>query len=171
MMKVRCQLDRNSTQSLRGQRTKAYIRDGRSPIPESECTSKVMSANRGRATKPELILREALRRVGLPGYRLNWKNAPGRPDIAYPGHKVAIFVHGDFWHRCPTCNLPLPRTHREFWEAKLERNVERDARKVAELESAGWKVFVCWEHEVRENPYFCAEGIKKYIDSRRTAKK
>lgn len=83
---------------------KNYIRDGRAPIPESEITSKVMSAVRGKDTKPELALRKALKDVGIQGYRLHWKRAPGRPDIAYPGSKVAIFVHGCFWHRCPYCN-------------------------------------------------------------------
>ncbi len=143
-----------------------YLRDGRAPLPKSEATSRVMSANRGKDTKPEINLRKALREAGLPGYRLHWKGAPGRPDIAYPGHKVAIFMHGDFWHRCPVCNLPLPKTHTEFWEQKLERNVQRDARKVADLEAAGWKVFVCWEHEVRECPQTCAERIRDYIETK-----
>jgi DNA mismatch endonuclease (patch repair protein) len=147
-----------------------YLRDGRAPIPNSEITSRVMSANKGKDTKPEMILRRSLREAGLPGYRLHWKGAPGRPDIAYPGHRVAIFVHGDFWHRCPVCNLPLPKTHTEFWEQKLERNVQRDARKVAELEAAGWKVFVCWEHEIREDPSICAERIRTYIESKKLTK-
>ena len=69
-----------------------------------------MRANRARNTGPELRLRKALREAGLGGYRLNWKKAPGRPDIAYPGRKVAIFVHGCYWHHCPRCypNLPSP---------------------------------------------------------------
>jgi DNA mismatch endonuclease (patch repair protein) len=141
-----------------------YLRDGRAPIPGAESTSRVMSANKGKDTKPELTLRKVLRYVGLPGYRLHWKGAPGRPDIAYPKYKVAIFVHGDFWHRCPVCNLPLPKSHTDFWEQKLDRNVQRDARKVAELKSAGWKVFICWEHEIKEDSLHCAQIIKNYID-------
>lgn len=140
-------------------------------MPASELTSRVMSANRGKDTKPEIVLRKALREAGLPGYRLHWKGAPGRPDIAYPRHKVAIFVHGDFWHRCPVCNLPLPKTHTEFWEQKLERNVRRDARKVAELEATGWTVVVCWEHELREDPQICAERIRDLIEIKSMEKK
>lgn len=140
-----------------------YQRDGRSPIPESETTSRVMSANRGKNTTPELKLRGALRKIGLPGYRLNWKGAPGRPDIAYPRLKVAIFVHGDFWHRCPVCALPLPKTHTEFWGAKLERNVQRDQKRLSQLEADGWKVFVFWEHEIKADVDQCAEKIKAHI--------
>lgn len=140
-----------------------YLRDGRAPIPESEITSRVMSANRGKDTSPELKLRKALREAGMSGYRLHWKNAPGRPDITYPQHKVAIFVHGDFWHRCPVCNLPLPKSHTEFWKEKLDRNVRRDADKVASLEKEGWTVITCWEHEIREGPEQCVLRIKDAI--------
>ena len=68
------------------------------PHPASEVTTKVMKANKSKDTKPEMILRKALREAGFPGYRLHWKKAPGHPDIAYPGRKVAIFVNGCFWH-------------------------------------------------------------------------
>ncbi len=141
-----------------------YLRDGRAPIPESESTSRVMRANRGKDTSPELQLRGALRAIGLRGYRLHWRGAAGRPDIAYPRHRVAIFVHGDFWHRCPVCDLPLPKTHTEFWEQKLKRNTDRDKRKIIELEQAGWMVFVCWEHEIKADPMRCAARVKEYID-------
>lgn len=120
------------------------------PPPTSEATSKTMKANRGRSTGPEVVLRKALRDSGYPGYRLNWKNVPGSPDIAYPGRKVAIFVNGCFWHRCPICNLPLPKTHVEFWEDKFRRNVERDARKTEELISMGWTVVTVWECELKD---------------------
>ena len=76
-----------------------YVRDKRSPVPKSEAASRVMSANRGRDTGPELRLRRALWAAGRRGYRLHYKKAPGRPDIAYPSRKIAIFVHGCFWHR------------------------------------------------------------------------
>lgn len=120
------------------------------PPPTSEATSKSMKANKGRSTGPEMILRRALRDSGFPGYRLNWKNAPGHPDIAYPGRKVAIFVNGCFWHRCPRCNLPLPKSHVEFWADKFERNVERDKRKTDELNELGWTVITVWECELKD---------------------
>ena len=107
-----------------------------------------MSANRGKDTKPEMVLRKALRDHGMAGYRLHWKKAPGRPDISYPGRKLAIFVHGCYWHRCPHCDLPLPKSNTDFWEAKFDRNVERDAKKVEALEDGGWHVLTIWECEI-----------------------
>ena len=115
------------------------------PPASSEATRHVMQANRGRDTSPELAVRAALRAAGLTGYRLHWKGAPGRPDVCFVGRRVAIFVHGCYWHRCPHCALRTPRTHAEFWEAKFARNRERDARAVRELVSAGWTVVVVWE--------------------------
>src|SRR2546422_4886695 len=126
-----------------------YVRDGRSPIPKSPATSKVMSANKGHDTGPELMLRHNLWRLGVRGYRLHLKEVPGRPDISFPKQRVAIFVHGCFWHRCPNCNLPLPKSHRGFWSSKFNRNRRRDERKLADLASAGWKSVVIWECELR----------------------
>jgi DNA mismatch endonuclease (patch repair protein) len=120
------------------------------PPPSSINARNTMRANRGSDTGPERAVRAALRAAGLAGYRLNWRQAPGRPDIAYPGRRVAIFVHGCFWHRCPRCTPPNPKAHSEFWERKFALNVERDARKRAQLEAAGWLVLVIWECEVRE---------------------
>jgi DNA mismatch endonuclease (patch repair protein) len=104
-----------------------------------------MKGNRGRDTQPELLLRALLRQAGHPGYRLHWKKAPGRPDIAYPGRKVAIFVNGCFWHRCPHCQPAEPKSHSEFWQRKFELNRERDDRKCRELQDAGWTVITVWE--------------------------
>lgn len=111
----------------------------------SLATRHVMQANRSKNTKPELLVRSALREAGLPGYRLHWKKAPGKPDICYPGRRVAIFVNGCFWHRCPYCALPLPKTNVEFWRAKFERNRSRDARDSRQLVAQGWEVLVVWE--------------------------
>lgn len=142
---------------------KVYIRDGRSPIPDSDTVSRVMSANKGKNTKPEVTLRKYLWHHGVKGYRLNWKKAPGRPDICFPGRKVAIFVHGCFWHRCPFCNPRVPKTNIEFWQAKFERNQERDARKISELENAGWKVIVIWECQIKHNLDGCSQIVKQHI--------
>jgi DNA mismatch endonuclease (patch repair protein) len=109
-----------------------------------------MQGNKSKDTSPELKVRKLLREAGFPGYRLQWKKAPGRPDIAYPGRKIAIFVNGCFWHRCPKCQLPTPKTNPEYWEEKFRRNVERDQRKLKELEDAGWTVFVIWECDLKK---------------------
>jgi DNA mismatch endonuclease (patch repair protein) len=111
----------------------------------SLATRHVMQANKSKNTGPELLVRRALREAGLPGYRLHWKKCPGRPDICYPGRKIAIFVNGCFWHRCPHCNLPTPKSNVEFWEKKFARNRARDARNHAELVGEGWTVLVVWE--------------------------
>jgi len=143
-----------------------YIRDGRAPTPKSELTSRVMSANVGKNTKPELLLRKALRKIGLPGYRLHWKKAPGRPDIVYPGRKIAIFVNGCYWHRCPHCALPLPKSHTEFWANKFRVNEERDAEKIRLLKADGWKTIVFWECEIKKDEMECAKIVKNSIPSK-----
>lgn len=142
-----------------------YLRDGRAPIPESAIVSKVMSSIGGKNTVPELKMRKALNQAGLIGYRLHWKNAPGRPDICYPGRKAAIFVHGCYWHRCPYCKPLLPKTHQDFWQAKFGRNVERDARKLRELRKDGWKALVIWECQIKKDLWFCVERVKRLIQS------
>ena len=127
---------------------KKYIRDKRSPKPLSEATSKVMSANRAKDTKPEILFRKALWANGIRGYRLNWRKAPGRPDIAFPGKKIAIFINGCYWHRCPKCDLPLPRTNTDFWKKKFDANKIRDVRKEIELKELGWDVYFIWECDI-----------------------
>jgi len=94
----------------------------RNPVPSSETVSRTMQANRAKDTAPERILRKSLWECGLRGYRLHSKAVPGRPDISFGRPKVAIFVHGCFWHRCPKCSLPLPKSNREFWIKKFRRN-------------------------------------------------
>ena len=125
--------------------------DDRNPSPSSEIVTRVMRANKAKGTEPEVVVRRMLREMGHPGYRLNWKKIPGRPDIAYPGRKIAIFINGCFWHRCPNCNLPLPKSHTEFWQEKFERNVERDKRKTSELEEMGWTVITIWKCEIKKD--------------------
>lgn len=110
-----------------------------------------MSRIRTRNTAPELALRKALRSRGLIGYRLNYAKAPGRPDVAFVGRKVAVFVHGCFWHACPHCALRKPKSNTEFWTRKLNANKARDARKVRELRKAGWRVLTVWECRLKKN--------------------
>lgn len=128
-----------------------------------------MQGNRGKNTKPELLVRQRLREAGLPGYRLQWKKAPGKPDIAFPGRKVAIFVNGCFWHRCPHCNPSVPKRNTEFWEAKFRRNVERDARAIAELREMGWTAITIWECELKRDRI--DETMAKVIDQVRAAQR
>ena len=84
-------------------------------------------------------------------FRTNVRALPGSPDIAFTARKRAIFVHGCFWHRHPGCRLAsTPKTRVTFWQEKFARNVERDARKVSELQSGGWEVLTVWECETRD---------------------
>jgi DNA mismatch endonuclease (patch repair protein) len=128
-----------------------YIRDGRAPIPKSELTSRIMSKVRAKNTRPELLLRRALWKAGLRGYRLHWKYVPGRPDICFTKKKVAVFVNGCFWHSCPNCKPSLPRIHRSFWRNKFQRNKIRDTEKLKLLRKAGWKTLVFWECQIQDN--------------------
>src|SRR6478609_5132868 len=121
------------------------------PPASSPAVRNVMRANRARDTGPELRLRRALREAGLGGYRLNWKKAPGRPDIAYPGSRLAVFVHGCYWHHCPRCYPDLPKSNAEFWGRKFDLNRERDLRKRMVLESNAWEVVEVWECQLRAN--------------------
>lgn len=123
-----------------------------SPPASSIGAMRSMQSNRGRDTKPELLVRRLLRESGYAGYRVHWRKAPGQPDIAYPGRKVAIFVNGCYWHRCPHCKPSAPKAHAEFWQTKFAANEARDAQHTAELESAGWTVVTVWECELKQDP-------------------
>lgn len=130
---------------------------------------KSMQGNKRRDTKPELLVRQRLRAAELTGYRLDWAKAPGRPDIAFPGRKVAIFVNGCYWHRCPHCSPSVPRKNVEFWEAKFRRNVERDKRALAELEELGWLAITIWECELKRDRI--DETMERVIEQVRSAGK
>lgn len=109
-----------------------------------------MSRIRGKNTSPELKLRKMLCESGIRGYRVHYK-LPGKPDIVFTRKKVVVFVDGCFWHKCPVCFRP-PETNAEFWNDKLQKNVERDLKVTKELEDLGWTVLRFWEHEVKKTP-------------------
>ena len=144
-----------------------------SPPASNYAVHKSMQGNKRANTKPELLVRERLRKAGLAGYRLQWK-VPGHPDIAWPGKRVAIEVRGCFWHRCPHCKPSSPKKNTEYWEAKFARNVERDAENVHKLEEMGWRVHVIWECQLKKNaidatmadllPKLAAELGKELVD-------
>jgi len=140
-----------------------YIRDKRSPVPKNENVSKVMSANKAKNTKPELLFRKALSNADIKGYRLHWKKAPGKPDIAFVGKKIAIFINGCYWHRCPHCSPSFPKTNVKFWTDKFKKNIARDKKKKQELEDAGWKVFVFWECQIKKQIDICINEVKDVL--------
>jgi DNA mismatch endonuclease (patch repair protein) len=109
--------------------------------------SHLMSRIRRADTKPELVVRSALHQLGYR-FRTQLKGVPGRPDVAFPARRIAIFVHGCFWHQHPGCrHARVPATRTEFWHAKFRRNRERDARLQAQAEAMGWRALVIWECE------------------------
>lgn len=115
-----------------------------------EARSKNMARIRSRDTGPEMVVRRAAHSLGLR-FRLHRKDLPGTPDLAFPGRRVAVLVHGCFWHRHAGCRMAYsPKSRTEFWEAKFAGNVERDARKIAELATAGWRPVIIWECETRD---------------------
>lgn len=116
-----------------------------------EVVSYVMSRNKGKDTKPEIIVRKYLFSHGLR-YRKNDRRYPGQPDVVLPKYHTAIFVHGCFWHHHEGCpHFTMPKIRLDFWEAKFNRNKQRDLQNIEKLESLGWRVIVVWECELRKS--------------------
>lgn len=117
----------------------------------AEATHKSMVGNRSTETRPEQLLRKALWADGLRGYRKNVRKLPGKPDVVYGKAKLAVFVHGCYWHQCPYCSRNrLPKTNALYWEAKFVQNVERDKRNLVELQAKGYRVLVFWECQLKK---------------------
>lgn len=116
----------------------------------SEKRSWIMRQVRGRDTKPEILVRSIVHRLGYR-FRLHRKDLPGCPDIVLPRHKKVIFVHGCFWHGHPQCKRSVrPTTNTDFWDKKLDLNIQRDERFQQELKEMGWGVLVVWQCETRD---------------------
>lgn len=119
-------------------------------IVEPHVRSRMMSGIKGKHSKPEVLVRRLLFAAGLR-FRLHRRDLPGNPDIVLPGRKIAIFVHGCFWHAHSGCRyFKLPSTRPEFWFAKLQGNAERDQKAISSLMSSGWRVLCVWECATRE---------------------
>lgn len=112
----------------------------------------MMAGIGGRNTKPEILLRQRLHVAGLR-FRLHVAGLPGKPDIVLPSRKIALFVHGCFWHRHAGCHwCSTPATRPDFWSAKFEGNLARDRKVQSALHEAGWRIGVVWECGLRA-PY------------------
>lgn len=123
-----------------------------------------MTSNRGRDTKPELALRRRLHARGLR-YRVDappLATARRRADIVFVSARVAVFVDGCFWHRCPIHGT-LPMSNRDYWQPKLDRNAERDRETDGLLKAAGWLVIRVWEHE---DPAMAARIVARSVRDR-----
>lgn len=111
--------------------------------------SKMMSSVSGKDTKPEVLVRSALHAKGFR-YRLHDKNLPGKPDLVFRRYKIAVFVHGCFWHGHNCRRGRRPSSNVEFWNKKLDKNIARDRESIVALEALGWSVVVIWECRLDE---------------------
>ncbi|MFP4546918.1 MAG: very short patch repair endonuclease [Fidelibacterota bacterium] len=112
----------------------------------SEIMSNISDSN----TKPEIIVRSILHKMGYR-FRLHKKNLPGKPDIVLPKHRKIIFVHGCFWHSHENCRRSKrPSTNTKFWSKKLDSNKKRDKKILKQLKDIGWKVLIVWTCEINK---------------------
>src|SRR6185312_12233462 len=124
--------------------------------------SEIMSRVRSSNTAPEIRVRKILHRLGFR-FRLHRRDLPGTPDIALPRHDAIVLVHGCFWHRHSGCkDASTPKTRTDFWNKKFAENVRRDRDKTAALRDLGWKVFVVWECELRDEEAL-AINLKRFL--------
>lgn len=135
-----------------------------SDVMTPEQRSRCMSRIKGRNTKPELALRRALWARGHR-YRVNHR-LPGKPDVAFVGARVAVFIDGCFWHGCPEHRVK-PKTNPDFWRKKLSGNVERDRKVSALLAAEGWIVLRFWEHEVEDDLRKVVDAVEAALVSNR----
>lgn len=122
-----------------------------------------MSRIRSRDTKPELALRAALRRRGLSGYRVHWNRVPGRPDIAFPGRRLAIFVDGAYWHGHP--DYFVFGKSGPFWDHKIRQNIKRDREVDARLFADGWRSLRVWDFEILQDADAVAARLAPLIEA------
>ena len=121
-----------------------------------------MRAVRSQDTKPEIRVRQIVHRLGYR-FRLHRRDLPGKPDLAFPSRKMAIFVHGCFWHQHKGCRRgSMPQTNTEFWRSKLERNVFRDSKQLENLKTNGWRSLVIWECETKDEKRVVAR-IRRFL--------
>jgi len=100
-------------------------------------------------TAPEIAFRKLVHQAGFR-YRLHDKTLPGKPDLVLKKYRTAVFIHGCFWHGHENCRRSnTPKTNKQYWKDKIERNVARDEKNVTMLGRAGWRVFVVWECELK----------------------
>lgn len=129
-----------------------------------EARSRLMSRVRTRDTQPEVRLRRALWSAGVRGWRLHPERVPGKPDLAWLGVRVAVFVDGAFWHGHPDYYRGQSGP---FWDEKIARNRARDERVNAELAQAGWRVVRLWDFEVERTIDACLQRIRRVLDEAR----
>jgi DNA mismatch endonuclease (patch repair protein) len=131
-----------------------------------ETRSRIMRAVKGRDTGGEMVVRRLLHRMGYR-YRLHRAELPGKPDVAFPCRRKAIFVHGCFWHGHDCARgARMPKSNRDYWTAKITRNATRDARNGECLQAMGWSVLTLWECELKDEPTL-AGRLRSFVGASR----
>ena len=126
----------------------------------AEQRSRTMRAIRSRDTAPERALRKALTKLGVTGYRIDVTSLPGRPDLSFGRRQLAVFVDGGYWHGRPDRLRP---GRSEYWDTKIQRNVERDRKNETVLRERGWKVVRLWDDEIMKDPDAAATRIARRL--------
>lgn len=122
-----------------------------------------MSRVRAKDTSPEKRVRQAAHALGLR-FRLHRNDLPGKPDLTFPKHRVALLVHGCFWHRHPGCRKATdPKSREDYWQAKFAANVERDLRVAEQLAELGWRVATIWECETKSSDQI-EDALRRIFD-------
>ena len=139
-------------------------------IVSTEIRSSIMAAVKGKDTSPEKIVRSRIHAEGFR-YRLYVKELPGSPDLVLPRYRAIVFVHGCFWHGHDCPRGKRPQSNREFWNKKINRNIERDRESITALKKAGWSVHVLWTCEIENGLEDLLKKLKKkrYDLNRRSA--
>jgi DNA mismatch endonuclease (patch repair protein) len=122
-----------------------------------------MSHVRGKDTKPEMIVRRVLHRLGYR-FRIHRRDLPGAPDLVFPSRRKVIFVHGCYWHRheCPK-GRSVPASNTAFWLTKFQKTVQTDLKNIASLQKEGWQIHVIWECEVQKANDW-QETTRRFLD-------
>jgi len=128
-------------------------------IVTPEVRSRMMAGIQGKNTKPEMLIRKGIHRLGLR-FLVHDKRLPGKPDLVFPRWQAAIFVNGCFWHGHDCRLFKLPSTRTEFWQDKISTTKERDRTAIKKLEDSGWRVLTVWECQIKGRP---AEEIESVL--------
>lgn len=125
--------------------------------------SRIMGKIRGKDTLPEIAFRKALFAAGYR-YRIDSRSLVGRPDIAIKKYRIAIFIDGEYWHGYDwESRKPKIKTNREFWIAKIERNMQRDREVNSQLQEMGYTVFRFWESDIKKNLDTCLQVVLNHL--------
>lgn len=139
------------------------VREPKRPPATTPERSRIMRAVGRRDTGPERSVQRSLRALGLR-FSKNARDLPGSPDIVFRRARVAVFVHGCFWHRHEGCRLAtMPRSNVDYWRAKFAANVQRDRRKLSALKILGWKTIVVWQCQVEADASAVARRIESFL--------